>query len=75
MQDTASHGAPKLDNDELRHTLSVHDVGAQLEAAGVARSRRQIIRYCETGMLDAQSSRSDWRTMVHLASIGSESNR
>ena len=34
MQDTASHGAPKVDADELRHTLSVHDVGAQLEAAG-----------------------------------------
>ena len=53
MQDTVSHGAPQLDTDELRHTLSVHDVGAQLEAAGVPRSRRQIIRYCETAMLDA----------------------
>jgi hypothetical protein len=53
MQDTASHGAPQLDTDELRHTLSVHEVGAQLEAASVPRSRRQIIRYCETAMLDA----------------------
>ena len=53
MQDTASHGALKLDTDELRHTLTVHDVGAQLESAGVPRSRRQIIRYCETAMLDA----------------------
>jgi hypothetical protein len=53
MQDTASHGAPKLDNGELRHTLSVHDVEAALVAAGVPRSRRQVIRYCETGLLEA----------------------
>lgn len=53
MQDTASHGAPQLDDGELRHTLSVHNVGAALVAAGVPRSRRQIIRYCETAMLDA----------------------
>jgi len=53
MQDTAGHGAPQLDNGELRHTLSVHDVGAALVAAGVPRSHRQIIRYCETEMLDA----------------------
>jgi len=53
MQDTASHSAPQLDNGELRHTLSVHDVGAELVAAGVPRSHRQIIRYCETAMLDA----------------------
>jgi hypothetical protein len=31
----------------------VHDVGAQLEAAGVPRSHRQVIRYCETAVLDA----------------------
>ena len=53
MQDTASHSSPQLDNGELRHTLSVHDVGAALVAAGVPRSHRQIIRYCETAMLDA----------------------
>lgn len=53
MQDIASHGQPEPDVGALRHTLSVHDVGAQLEAAGVPRSRRQIIRYCETAMLDA----------------------
>ena len=28
MQDTASHGAPQLAHGELRHTVSVHDVGA-----------------------------------------------
>ena len=53
MQDTAGHGAPQLDTGELRHTLSVHDVGAALVAAGVPRSHRQIVRYCETAMLDA----------------------
>ena len=53
MQDTASHSSPQLDNGELRHTLSVHDVGAALVVAGVPRSHRQVIRYCETAMLDA----------------------
>lgn len=53
MNDTASHGAPQLDSDELRHTLSVSEVEIALTAAGVPRSRRQVIRYCETGMLDA----------------------
>ena len=53
MQDTASQSAPQPDTGELRHTLSVHDVGAALVAAGVPRSHRQVIRYCETGMLDA----------------------
>lgn len=53
MPDTVSLSSPQLDNDELRHTLSVHDVGDALVAAGVPRSHRQIIRYCETAMLDA----------------------
>ena len=51
--DTASHSTPQHDNGELRHTLSVHDVEAQLIAAGVPRSHRQVIRYCESGLLDA----------------------
>lgn len=38
---------------ELRHTLTVEDVGVLLSQAGVPRSRRQIIRYCQTGLLDA----------------------
>ena len=53
MSDTPSQSSPQLDNGEVRHTLSVHDVGAALVSAGVPRSHRQIIRYCETGMLDA----------------------
>ncbi len=51
--DTASHGTPQPDSGELRHTLSIHAVEAALVAAGVPRSHRQVIRYCETGMLDA----------------------
>lgn len=51
--DTASHGEPQPDNGELRHTLSILDVEAALVAAGVPRSRRQVLRYAETGMLDA----------------------
>ncbi len=53
MTDTASHSAPQHDSGELRHTLTVHDVEAALVAAGVPRSHRQVIRYCETSMLDA----------------------
>src|SRR5438067_12909090 len=51
--DTASHGAPQHDIVELRHTLSIHAVEAQLIAGGVERSHRQVIRYCESGLLDA----------------------
>jgi hypothetical protein len=51
--DTASHGAPHLDSGEQRHTLTIHAVETALVAAGVPRSHRQVIRYCETGMLDA----------------------
>lgn len=46
-------GRPQQDNDQLRHTLTVHEVGEQLSAVGVPRSERQIKRYCETGFLDA----------------------
>jgi len=53
MSDVASHGAPQLDAGELRHTMSIPDVERALVTAGVPRSRRQIIRYCETAMLDA----------------------
>ena len=38
---------------ELRHTLTVHNVEAALVAAGVPRSHRQVVRYCETKLLDA----------------------
>lgn len=56
MLETSSHGAPQpamSNSDELHHTLTVDDVGLALNEAGVPRSRRQIIRYCETQMLDA----------------------
>ena len=52
-EDTASHGTPHPDNGDLRHTLSLHEVGAALVAAGVPRSHRQVVRYAETAMLDA----------------------
>ena len=53
MSDMAGHGAPQLNAVEVRHTLSIHDVERELVAAGVPRSHRQVVRYCETGMLDA----------------------
>jgi len=51
--DAARQSTPQHDTGELRHTLSIHDVEAQLIAAGVERSHRQVIRYCESGLLDA----------------------
>src|SRR5437773_5343217 len=54
MEDTPGLGRPQQDDDQLRHTLTVHQVGEQLSAAGVPRSERQIKRYCESGFLDAK---------------------
>lgn len=52
MNDMAGLSLVQHDNDQLSPTLTVHDVGTQLAAAGVPRSDRQIKRYCETGFLD-----------------------
>ena len=54
MDDTPGFGRPLQDEDQLRHTLTVHQVGEQLAAAGVRRSERQIKRYCESGFLEAK---------------------
>jgi uncharacterized coiled-coil protein SlyX len=54
MDDTTGLGRPQQDDDQLRHTLTVHEVGERLGAAGVPRSERQIKRYCESGFLDAK---------------------
>jgi len=54
MTDTPRLGRPQQDDDQLRHTLTIHDVSEQLAAAGVPRSERQIKRYCESGFLDAK---------------------
>lgn len=54
MIDMPGPGRPQQDDDQLRHTLTIHDVAAQLTAAGVPRSERQIKRYCETEFLDAK---------------------
>ena len=54
MDDTPGLDRPQQDDDQLRHTLTVHQVGEQLAAAGVQRSERQIKRYCESGFLDAK---------------------
>ena len=49
MDDASGLGRPQQDDDQLRHTLTIHEVGEQLSAAGVPRSERQIKRYCESG--------------------------
>lgn len=54
MTDMSGHGRPQQDSDQLRHTLTIHEVSARLAAAGVPRSERSIKRYCETGFLDAK---------------------
>jgi hypothetical protein len=53
MDDTPGPGRPQQDDDQLRHTLTVHQVSERLAAAGVPRSERQIKRYCESAFLDA----------------------
>ncbi len=53
MSDAPGQGTPQLDTGEVRHTLTIHDVERELVAAGVPRSHRQVVRYCETGRLDA----------------------
>src|SRR5436309_15621432 len=54
MNGTSGLGRPQQDDDQLRHTLTVHQVSERLAAAGVPRSERQIKRYCETAFLDAK---------------------
>jgi len=54
MTDIPGLGRSQQDDDQLRHTLTVHEVSEQLAAVGVPRSERQIKRYCETGFLDAK---------------------
>jgi hypothetical protein len=54
MSDMSGHGRPQQDSDQLRHTLTIHEVSTRLAAAGVPRSERSIKRYCETGFLDAK---------------------
>jgi hypothetical protein len=51
MSGTPRQVAPPY--DPLRHILSVHEVEAQLLAAGVPRSRRHIQRLCKNQSLDA----------------------
>lgn len=54
MDDASGLGRPQQDDDQLRHTLTVHQVGDRLGVAGVPRSERQIKRYCESSFLDAK---------------------
>ncbi len=54
MNGTPGLGRPQQDDDQLRHTLTVHQVSERLAAAGVPRSERQIKRYCESQFLDAK---------------------
>lgn len=54
MDDTPGLGRPQQDDDQLSHTLTVHQVSEHLAAAGVPRSERQIKRYCESAFLDAK---------------------
>jgi uncharacterized coiled-coil protein SlyX len=54
MDNTPGPDRPQPDDDQLRHTLTVHNVSDHLAAAGVPRSERQIKRYCESSFLDAK---------------------
>ena len=51
MSDTTGHDAPE--RDEL-HTMTLRELEAQVAAAGVLISRRQLMRHCVAGTFDAQ---------------------
>lgn len=51
MSDMSGHVAPQ--RDEL-HTLTLRDLEAQVAAAGVVISRRQLMRHCMGGTFDAK---------------------
>jgi hypothetical protein len=53
MSDIAGHSAPQHATDGLRHTLSLKEVETQLQAAGVPRSHRHVVRLCKSGAFDA----------------------
>jgi hypothetical protein len=50
--DTPRHSAPQPATSDRTHTLTLDDVAARFERAGVLRARRSFQRYCETGVLD-----------------------
>ena len=51
MSDTSGHVAPERDD---LHTVTLRQLEAQLIAAGVLMSRRQLMRHCQAGTFDAQ---------------------
>jgi hypothetical protein len=51
MSDTSGHDTTR--HDQL-HTVTVRELEAQIAAAGILMSRRQIIRHCKSGTFDAQ---------------------
>ena len=55
MSDTSGHDATRHDaprHDHL-HTMTVRELEAKINAAGIKMSRRQVIRHCKSGTFDA----------------------
>lgn len=50
--DTTHDSALQLAMSDRTHTLTLDDVAARFEQAGVLRARRTFQRYCETALLD-----------------------
>jgi hypothetical protein len=51
MPDTSRHDAPHYDD---LHTMTLNELAASIAAAGIAMSRRQIMRHCKAGTFDAK---------------------
>ncbi len=51
MPDTSGHVATRRDD---LHTITLRELEAQIIAAGIVMSRRQIMRHCKAGTFDAQ---------------------
>jgi len=50
MQDTSGHDATRRDT---LHTISVRELEVRIAAAGIAMSRRQLLRHCKAGTFEA----------------------
>src|ERR1700680_4844532 len=51
MPDTSGHDATRRDD---LHTMTLGELEAKIIQAGIAMSRRQIMRHCKAGTFDAQ---------------------
>ena len=68
MSDTSGHVAPERDD---LHSLTLRELEAQVAAAGVLISRRQLMRHCVAGTFDAKKLPAVNNVMEWFISPGS----